>query len=81
MLGNHHDRKQQLWPEEAKKILDSISPDQLKKMGLDKKKSDPSNMIITNLAVAPPPVRPSVAMSNTHRSEDDLTVAYKQVIK
>ena len=50
-------------------------------MGLNKDRSNPSNMIISNLAVAPPPVRPSVAMSNTHRSEDDLTVAYKQVIK
>lgn len=38
--------------------------------------SRPENMIIKNLAVAPPPVRPSVAMSGTNRSEDDLTYAY-----
>ena len=38
-------------------------------------------MIIEDLAVAPPPVRPSVAMTNSMRSEDDLTVAYKQIIK
>ncbi len=37
--------------------------------------------IIRNLAVAPPPVRPSVAMSSTSRSEDDLTYAYQQVLK
>jgi DNA-directed RNA polymerase II subunit RPB1 len=50
-------------------------------MGLDKKNCNPANMIIEDLAVAPPPVRPSVAMTNSVRSEDDLTVAYKQIIK
>ena len=50
-------------------------------MGLHKQKSNPANMIIEDLAVAPPPVRPSVAMTNSMRSEDDLTVAYKQIIK
>ena len=50
-------------------------------LGLDKNRSNPINMIIENLAVAPPPVRPSVAMTNSMRSEDDLTVAYKQIIK
>ena len=75
------DRKQTLWPEEAKKILDMIKPEHLKMLGLDKVRSNPSNMIIENLAVAPPPVRPSVAMTNSMRSEDDLTVAYKQIIK
>lgn len=39
-------------------------------------------MIIDNLAIAPPPVRPSVAMGGSaSRSEDDLTFAYRQVIK
>jgi DNA-directed RNA polymerase II subunit RPB1 len=51
-------------------------------LGLSKEVSDPANMIIENLAVAPPPVRPSVAMmGTTGRSEDDLTVAYKAIIK
>ena len=50
-------------------------------LGLDKNRSNPANMIIENLAVAPPPVRPSVSMTNSMRSEDDLTVAYKQIIK
>ena len=50
-------------------------------MGLDKKNSNPVNMIIESLAVAPPPVRPSVAMSNSARAEDDLTVAYSKIIK
>ena len=75
------DAKQTLWPEEAKKILDMIKPEHLKMLGLNKQRSNPSNMIIENLAVAPPPVRPSVAMTNSMRSEDDLTVAYKSIIK
>jgi DNA-directed RNA polymerase II subunit RPB1 len=50
-------------------------------MGLDKKGADPVNMIIEVLAVAPPPVRPSVVMSNSLRSEDDLTIAYTKIIK
>ena len=50
-------------------------------LGLHKQRSNPSNMIIEKLAVAPPPVRPSVCMTNSMRSEDDLTVAYKQIIK
>lgn len=51
-------------------------------MGLSKLNSDPANMIIENLTVVPPPVRPSVQMVGcSSRSEDDLTVAYKQIIK
>jgi len=38
-------------------------------------------MILKNLPVAPPPVRPSVAMPGSYRSEDDLTYAYQQIIK
>jgi len=45
-------------------------------MGFKPQISRPENMIIKNLAVAPPPVRPSVSMTNTLRSEDDLTYAY-----
>ena len=49
-------------------------------MGLNKKTANPANMIIENLAVAPPPVRPSVSCSGATRSEDGLTIAYKQII-
>lgn len=38
-------------------------------------------MIIQELAVAPPPVRPSVDDGGGARSNDDLTVAYKEVIR
>ena len=75
------DNKQVLWPEQAKSTLEKITEEHLIKMGLHKQNANPANMIIENLAVAPPPVRPSVAMTNSMRSEDDLTVAYKQIIK
>lgn len=78
---NTNDNKQILWPEDAKAILDRIKPEHLKMIGLDKTNSNPSNMIIDVLAVAPPPVRPSVAMSNSLRSEDDLTIAYTKIVK
>lgn len=70
-----------MWPEDAYRVLSKISPQHLKLLGLSKEKANPANMIIEALAVAPPPVRPSVAMTNTMRSEDDLTIAYRQIIK
>ena len=75
------DKNQQLWPEQAYYTLDGISSQHLINMGFNKETSNPANMIIHNLTVAPPPVRPSVAMSNSKRTEDDLTVAYRQIIK
>ena len=50
-------------------------------MGFSPEHCRPDWAIIRNLPVAPPPVRPSVAMSSTMRSEDDLTYAYQQVVK
>ena len=38
-------------------------------------------MIIKNLTVAPPPVRPNVIMSSSNRSEDDLTYSYQKIIQ
>ena len=70
-----------LWPEEAQRILSNITAEHLEIMGLNKKTADPANMIIENLAVAPPPVRPSVAVTGSVRSEDDLTVAYRAIIE
>jgi DNA-directed RNA polymerase II subunit RPB1 len=76
-----NDTKQVLWPEEAQRILNNITEEHLEVMGLNKKTSNPANMIIENLAVAPPPVRPSVAVTGATRSEDDLTVAYRAIIE
>ena len=75
------DRKQILYPDEAYKVLKKISDYECTLLGFRPSVSRPENMIIKNLAVAPPPVRPSVAMSSTNRSEDDLTYAYQQILK
>ena len=51
-------------------------------LGLDKDRSDPANMIISTLAVAPPPVRPSVQVSGSmSRGDDDLTIIYNKIVK
>ena len=50
-------------------------------MGFNPNITRPEYMIIRNLTVAPPPVRPSVSMTNTMRSEDDLTYAYQKIIQ
>jgi DNA-directed RNA polymerase beta' subunit len=50
-------------------------------MGFKPELSRPEYMIIRNLAVAPNPVRPSVALTNTLRIEDDLTYAYQKIIQ
>lgn len=72
---NDRDKKQQLQPEECLRVFNRISSEDLKIMGFNEENAHPSWMIIKNLPVAPPPVRPSVA--TTARSEDDLTHAYQ----
>jgi DNA-directed RNA polymerase II subunit RPB1 len=67
---------QTLYPDQALRVFEKISDEDCELMGFDPKVTRPEYMIIKNLAVAPPPVRPSVAMTNTLRSEDDLTYAY-----
>ena len=74
------DRKQVLQPDQALKILERISDKDCLLMGFDPKITRPEYMIIRNLAVAPPPVRPNVAVTGTMRSEDDLTYAYQKII-
>ena len=73
------DRKEELLPEECQKILGRITSEDLLTMGFNEENAHPAWMIIQNLPVAPPPVRPSVA--TTARSEDDLTHAYFEIIK
>jgi len=71
------DRKETLWPEQAQKVLVGITDEDCKLMGLNPKFGRPDWAIIKNLAVAPPPVRPSVAMGSGYRCEDDLTYSYQ----
>ena len=80
-FDNTRDRKETLWPDQALKVLERIADEDCKLMGLDPENCRPDWAIIRNLPVAPPPVRPSVSMSSTMRSEDDLTYAYQQIVK
>jgi DNA-directed RNA polymerase II subunit RPB1 len=80
-MDNNRDRKRIFQPDEALKVLKRISDSDCELLGFRPTVSRPENMIIQNLAVAPPPVRPSVAMSSSNRSEDDLTYAYQQILK
>lgn len=75
------DRKQFLQADEAHKVLERIDEESCILMGFNPKISRPENMIIKNLAVAPPPVRPSVSMGNSMRSEDDLTYCYIKILQ
>jgi DNA-directed RNA polymerase beta' subunit len=68
-------------PEEALRILSKISDKDCALLGLRPEISRPENMIIINLTVAPPPVRPIVIMSSFNRSEDDLTYSYQKIIQ
>lgn len=53
----------------------------MKLLGFDPKQARPEWMIIQALTVAPPPVRPSVQAGDGVRSEDDLTYAYRMIVR
>lgn len=80
-FDNTRDRKETLWPCDAIRVLERVTDDDCRLLGFDPVNCRPDWAIIRNLPVAPPPVRPSVAMSSTMRSEDDLTYAYQQIVK
>jgi DNA-directed RNA polymerase beta' subunit len=75
------DTRQAFRPEDARAILEKICDEDLKLMGMDPRQSRPEWMVIKVLAVAPPPVRPSVEAGDGVRSEDDLTYAYREIVK
>jgi DNA-directed RNA polymerase II subunit RPB1 len=75
------DRKRALLAEEALRILKGISDIDCEALGFDPARSRPDWMIIQVLPVAPPSVRPYVALDSTMRSEDDLTHQYTQILK
>ena len=66
---------------EVLSIFERIPADELRLLGMDPKHARPEWMMIQELAVAPPPVRPSVDDGGGARSNDDLTAAYQQVIR
>ena len=67
-------------PEEVMEIFSKIPPEDCKLLGFDPQYSKPEWMIIKNLAVCPPQVRPSVSVDSSLRSQDDLTHQYNQIL-
>ena len=76
--------KKVITPQMALNIFRHISPDDIRKLGLNNDYARPEWMIITVLPVPPPAVRPSVSIDNTptgSRGEDDLTYKLGDIIR
>ena len=68
-------------PSEVLNIFSQIPEEEMKFLGFNPKYAKPQWMIIQNLAVCPPQVRPSVSVDSSLRSQDDLTHQYNQILK
>ncbi|KAJ8608431.1 hypothetical protein CTAYLR_010334 [Chrysophaeum taylorii] len=75
------DRKQSLSAAKAHEILQRISDDDVRRLGLNPEFARPDWFLVTVLPVPPPQVRPSVQVNDSARSEDDLTHQYVSVVK
>ncbi|KAH6824035.1 RNA polymerase II large subunit [Perilla frutescens var. hirtella] len=75
------ERKQQLTAEKVLSILKRITDEDCQLLGLNPKYARPDWMILQVLPLPPPPVRPSVMMDTSSRSEDDLTHQLAMIIR
>ncbi|KAI4986177.1 hypothetical protein ZWY2020_018807 [Hordeum vulgare] len=75
------ERKQILSAERVLNVLKRISEEDCLLLGLDPKYARPDWMILQVLPIPPPPVRPSVMMDTSSRSEDDLTHQLAMIIR
>ncbi|KAG9143347.1 hypothetical protein Leryth_022599 [Lithospermum erythrorhizon] len=75
------ERRQQLSAERVLSILRRISDEDCQLLGLNPKYARPDWMILQVLPIPPPPVRPSVMMDASTRSEDDLTHQLAMIIR
>ncbi|KAL2896712.1 DNA-directed RNA polymerase II subunit 1 [Bienertia sinuspersici] len=75
------ERKQQLSAEKVHSVLKRISDEDCRLMGFNPKYARPDWMILQVLPIPPPPVRPSVMMDTSSRSEDDLTHQLAMIIR
>nr|ANJ43281.1 RNA polymerase II largest subunit [Sugiyamaella mastotermitis] len=73
--------KRLLSPSEVLNVMKHISPEDIIKLGLNADYARPEWLIITVLPVPPPPVRPSIAINETARGEDDLTYKLADILK
>ncbi|OWB54506.1 hypothetical protein B5S28_g355 [[Candida] boidinii] len=79
--GTEQNERRVLLPSEILNIFKHISVEDCNKLGFNEDFARPEWMIITVLPVPPPPVRPSVAFTDSKRSEDDLTYKLAEVLK
>jgi DNA-directed RNA polymerase II subunit RPB1 len=80
--SNLADSKSKLTPDACLKAFSHMSDENIKLLGLDPKHAKPAWLIVTVLPVAPPHVRPSVAVGGgLQRSEDDITHKLADIIK
>ena len=75
------EEKRNLSPEEVRNIFIAISEKNLRFLGFDKRYSLPEWMIITNLLVCPPQVRPQVSADESQICQDTLTHQYIKIIQ
>ena len=76
-----NETKRAISPQEVLNIFSNIPLKEMEFLGFNPKYSQPQWMIIQNLAVCPPQVRPSVSVDSSLRSQDDLTHQYNQILK
>ncbi|KAK9451487.1 DNA-directed RNA polymerase II subunit RPB1 [Limtongia smithiae] len=74
-------QKKQLTPQEILNVFKHISDKDLERLGLNADYARPEWLIITVLPVPPPPVRPSIAITEAARGEDDLTYKLADILK
>lgn len=79
--GNAIQEKRTLTPSEILNVFKHISNEDIRRLGLNEDYARPEWMIITVLPVPPPPVRPSIAINESARGEDDLTYKLADIIK
>ncbi|KAL5997271.1 DNA-directed RNA polymerase II subunit rpb1 [Asimina triloba] len=75
------ERKQQLTAERVLGVLKRISDEDCQLLGFNPQYARPDWMILQVLPIPPPPVRPSVMMDTSSRSEDDLTHQLAMIIR
>ena len=75
------EKKMNLSAEKVHEIFRRISDEDCIALGLDPRWARPDWMLITVLPVPPPPVRPSVMMDSSARSEDDLTHKLSEIVR
>ncbi|ODV89296.1 hypothetical protein CANCADRAFT_65867 [Tortispora caseinolytica NRRL Y-17796] len=73
--------RRQLTPSEILNVFRHISPKDIQNLGLNEDYARPEWLIISVLPVPPPPVRPSIAINDSARGEDDLTSKLADILK